>query len=112
MNYLAEQIPGQQISIEQISYYYFKNNLLNWHLSVWDFFKHLGVLYGIWFYTILNKGYAEIATEFMINRKLQILSPNQFYQMIQHNTSIKKLRIDAVSLFHALFKFPGDDRLI
>lgn len=53
-----------------------------------------------------------MATEFMINRKLQILSPNQFYQMIQHNTSIKKLRIDAVSLFHALFKFPGDDRLI
>lgn len=47
MNYLAEQIPGQQISIEQISYYYFKNNLLSWHLSVWDFFKHLGVLYGI-----------------------------------------------------------------
>lgn len=76
------------------------------------FFLLLGALFDIWFYTVLSEGYIEIATEFTINRKWQ----GFFSQPILSNDPAqhinKKLWIDAVSLFHALFKFPGDDRLI
>lgn len=49
----------------------------------------------------------EMATTFMINRKLQIFSPNQFFPMIQQNTSIKSSELMLLPYFMPCLSSPG-----